>query len=205
MIFSVTDAFVTDTKKLLLNAVLLAVIWVIVSGFVANLVLVQYIERGPDWLATLMEFIPSFGLFRGLYELAQYAFLADRTGGTGLKWSKLTDSNNDMLVVWIIWAIEAILMPFWAYYIDQVRRRACRNNRRVFIQSQAKPLMPLSQVTGGGIGARKHPLFLIGVQYTEKPAARRWWQKRPKHTLPDPTVASMVGTAVRGNSARIDE
>lgn len=82
--------------------------------------MVQYIERGPEWLARVMEFIPSFGLFRGLYELAQYAFLADRTGGTGLTWDKLTDPNNDMLAVWIIWAIEAILMPFWAYYIDQV-------------------------------------------------------------------------------------
>ena len=46
-------------------AVLLAVIWVIISGFTANLVLVQYVERGPLAVARALQFIPSFGLFRG--------------------------------------------------------------------------------------------------------------------------------------------
>lgn len=33
----------------------------------------------------------------GLYELAQYAFLADRNGGQGLTWAKLADPGNDMV------------------------------------------------------------------------------------------------------------
>jgi hypothetical protein len=37
----------------------------------ANLVLVQYIEQGPLWLAQLLQFVPSFNLYRGLYELSQ--------------------------------------------------------------------------------------------------------------------------------------
>ena len=39
--------------------------------FMANLVLVQYIEQGPLWLAQLLQFVPSFNLYRGLYELSQ--------------------------------------------------------------------------------------------------------------------------------------
>ena len=46
-------------------AVLVAVIWVIMSGFGANLVLTQFIEQGPAVAATILQIIPSMGLFRG--------------------------------------------------------------------------------------------------------------------------------------------
>lgn len=46
-------------------AVLVAVIWVIMSGFGANLVLTQFIEQGPSIAATILQIIPSMGLFRG--------------------------------------------------------------------------------------------------------------------------------------------
>ena len=46
-------------------AVLVAVVWVIMSGFGANLVLTQFIEQGPSVAATCLQIIPSIGLFRG--------------------------------------------------------------------------------------------------------------------------------------------
>lgn len=46
-------------------AVLIAVIWVIMSGFGANLVLTQFIEQGPSVAASVLQIIPSMGLFRG--------------------------------------------------------------------------------------------------------------------------------------------
>ena len=70
----------------------------------------------------------------GLYELSQYAFLADRTGGSGLTWSKLLDGGNNMIMVWVIFIIEWYCLPFDAYYIDQVsptgELRACRSSAR---------------------------------------------------------------------------
>lgn len=42
--------------------------------------------------------------FRGLYELSQYAFLADRTGGTGLTWGKLLEPGNGMISVGGVWS-----------------------------------------------------------------------------------------------------
>ena len=36
------------------------------SGFGANLVLTQFIEQGPSVAATVLQIIPSMGLFRGV-------------------------------------------------------------------------------------------------------------------------------------------
>jgi len=123
-------------------AVLLAVVWVIISGFMANLMMVQYIESGPEWIAKVLEFVPAFGLFRCLYELSQYAFLADRNGGKGLTWSDLSDEGNGMIRVWIIFVVEWAIFPIIAYYMDQVR--------------------------GAGTGMTKHPLFFLGVRHKEE-------------------------------------
>lgn len=56
----------------------------------------------------------------GLYELSQYAFLADRNGGEGLTWAKLHDPECGMITVWAILAAECILFMSNAWYLDQV-------------------------------------------------------------------------------------
>ncbi|PRW44292.1 ABC transporter A family member 7-like isoform A [Chlorella sorokiniana] len=122
-------------------AVLLSVIWIIISGFMANLVLVQYIEQGPHWIATALQWIPSFNLYRGLYELSQYAFLANRTGGTGLTWSKLSDPDCGMVDAMLICGIEAIVLMAQAYYVEQV--------------------------AGTGSGIPRHRLFFLGFKNKE--------------------------------------
>ncbi|DBA85809.1 TPA: hypothetical protein ACH3X1_005361 [Trebouxia sp. C0004] len=147
-------------------AVLVAVVWVIMSGFGANLVLTQFIEQGPSVAATILQIIPSMGLFRGLYELSQYAFLADRNGGSGLTWAKLHDPGCGMITVWGIFAAEWVLFMTNAWYLDQV--------------------------LDTGMGTPKHPLFLLGKTYKDadsksdqgtlqRPharALRTWWLAR---------------------------
>ncbi|EFN55401.1 hypothetical protein CHLNCDRAFT_23609, partial [Chlorella variabilis] len=113
-------------------AVLLAVIWLIISGWAA-------------WR------------YRGLYELSQYAFLADRTGGSGLTWSKLGEAGNGMVSVLLMCAVEAVVFMWLAYYLEQVR--------------------------GAGTGIRRHRLFFLGFKLREKeaPERRRWlagWRRR---------------------------
>lgn len=56
----------------------------------------------------------------GLYELSQYAFLADRNGGSGLTWAKLRAPGNGMLQVMAVFAAEWLLLLVAAVYIDQV-------------------------------------------------------------------------------------
>ena len=44
----------------------------------------------------ILEVIPTLGLFRGLFEFAEYAFLGAYTGNSGLTWSHFGDSKNGM-------------------------------------------------------------------------------------------------------------
>lgn len=44
----------------------------------------QFVQSGPEWLALLLQvLVPPFALFRALWEAAQWAFLADSSGGHG--------------------------------------------------------------------------------------------------------------------------
>ncbi len=64
--------------------VLAAVATLVFSGLVANLVVVQFVQSGPQWVALLLQaLVPPFALFRALWEVSQYAFLASQAGGTG--------------------------------------------------------------------------------------------------------------------------
>ena len=117
-------------------AVLLAVVYVIVTGLVADVVLVQFIERGPQTVSNIMEIIPAFGLFRVLYEFAQYAFLADRTGDTGLTWSKARmHMDCGFLRLCAIMILEWIIFLLLSYYLEQI--------------------------SGSGTGVKKHPLYFL--------------------------------------------
>lgn len=133
--------FFASVMKEARPAVLLAVIYVIITGFVANLVMVQYVEQGPMWVADVMQLIPAFSLFRGLYELAQYAFLADRNGGKGLTWNKMLDPDCGMAQVWLYLLVEWALFPLIAFWLEQV--------------------------TGAGTGVKRHPLFFLGMRHSE--------------------------------------
>ena len=64
--------------------------------------------------------IPATTATAGLYELSQYAFLADRNGGEGLIWAKLHDPDCGMITVWAIFAAEWVLFMSNAWYLDQV-------------------------------------------------------------------------------------
>jgi ABC-type multidrug transport system ATPase subunit len=135
-------------------AVLLAVIYVIITGFVANLVMVQYVEQGPIWVADVMQIIPAFSLFRGLYELAQYAFLADRNQGQGLTWNKMLDPDCGMAQVWFYLLVEWAVLPLIAYWLEQV--------------------------TGAGTGVKRHPLFFLGMKHNDLKKIEKMAKKQNK-------------------------
>lgn len=125
-------------------AVLTAILVNIFSGLVANLVMVQFVENGPNWLALVLQLLPSFALFRGLWELAQYAFLADINKGKGMTWSNLSDDGNGMVLVWIILLVESFWVLFVAWYFEQIYGI-------------------------GGTSIRRHPFFPTGFMYVEDP------------------------------------
>jgi hypothetical protein len=69
------------------------------------------------WI-TVLEIIPAFSLYRGLYELGQYAIRASATGYPGMRWGDLNDRNNGMKDVLIIIVLEWLVLLPIAYYFD---------------------------------------------------------------------------------------
>ncbi|GAX76897.1 hypothetical protein CEUSTIGMA_g4343.t1 [Chlamydomonas eustigma] len=119
------------------GAVLASIAAVIFTGLVANLVVVQFVQGGPDWFATLLEIVPSFTLFRALYEMSQYAFLSEGNGGPGLTFKSLHDPGNGMILAWIIMGVETVVIIGFSLYYQQVF---------------------------SSHGSRRHPLFLLGFK-----------------------------------------
>ena len=141
-------------------AVVSMFLMVFTSGLVASIVLVQCIETCPAALVTVLQVFPPFGLFRGLWEFGQYAFHAQNHNTSGMTWSNLSDSDNGIVTVWIIFAVEWWLFLVAAWYIEQV--------------------------TGGVAGIKRHPLFFLGYEYSKDGKVKRsnWfaWAKRSSKT-----------------------
>jgi ABC-type multidrug transport system ATPase subunit len=101
------------------SVILLSLFYTLSIGFVANVVLVVFVEQGMNGVViALQSLIPSFCAFRGLYELSSYAFLADQTNRPGLQWSMLR-SDPGMLVVLIQLAVQSVVIPLLAIYTER--------------------------------------------------------------------------------------
>lgn len=66
-----------------------------------------------------MEIVPGFSLYRGLYELGQYAFSGSAMGTTGMTWRNLKDPINGMCDILIIMTVEWALLLVLAFYLDR--------------------------------------------------------------------------------------
>ncbi|CAN6207394.1 unnamed protein product [Urochloa humidicola] len=98
----------------------IAYLYIFGSGLIAGNLIRNFIEGGkfPRHWITVLEIIPAFSLYRGLYELGQYAITASETGSNGMQWSDLNDHTNGMRDVLIIIILEwMVLLPI-AYYFD---------------------------------------------------------------------------------------
>jgi hypothetical protein len=105
-------AFFKDKRSVALSSVF----YILTTGFLANVFLVLLIEQDLNVLViTLQSLFPSFCAFRGLYELAAYAFLADQTGSTGggLGWNTMIQDTS-MMVVLVQLMCQSLIMPILA-------------------------------------------------------------------------------------------
>ena len=83
-------------------------------------VLFDRLIEEDKWFLTILEIVPVVGLYRSLYELGAYAFIGAYKNGVGMTFSSLSDSDNGMLEVWIIWLILWPILMALNYYLDQV-------------------------------------------------------------------------------------
>ena len=113
-------------------------LYVFATGLIGYLLLSKLVSAGYWWVI-FIELIPGFALYRGLYEIANYAFRAAYGTGTGITWSNLNDSGNGLIGVMIIFAVESVLFLVIAWYIEEIYPQGC--------------------------GVPRHPLFFLGKKY----------------------------------------
>ena len=139
-------------------AVLVAVIWVIMSGFGANLVLTQFIEQGPSVAATILQIIPSMGLFRGDFAI------------TNLR-DKACPARTKLIMSWkafssTLSAILLLLLLFSFFYFS------------VFIKILYFPPYLLTKICPlvalVGIQTSLHAMFTPHNQLSQ-PGHDQWW------------------------------
>lgn len=124
------SCFFTSSK----TATVFAYLVVFGTGLIGSLLLARLIAS-DHWYMTLLELVPSFALFRSLYEFGEYAFLAVYRNSYGMSFTNLHDDGNGMITVWIILLVEWWVFMVLAWYLEQV--------------------------FASGTGNRRHPLFFL--------------------------------------------
>ncbi|KAL3145247.1 hypothetical protein ABBQ32_000991 [Trebouxia sp. C0010 RCD-2024] len=123
--------FFTNAK----TANVVAFLWVFGTGLLNNLLMENYYQDHHAWVY-VVELIPAFALYRGLWEQAGYAFKATyQNGGHGLNFSSLHDYNNHWIYATCVCAVETVIAILLALYLEQV--------------------------LSSGTGVRRHPLFFL--------------------------------------------
>ncbi|MCO5575518.1 hypothetical protein L7F22_029319 [Adiantum nelumboides] len=67
----------------------------------------------------LLELLPGFSLYRGLYEFSQYSLTGFYQGTRGMLWKNMKDAENGMRQVFIIMFLEWLLITPVSFYLDQ--------------------------------------------------------------------------------------
>ena len=110
---------------------------VIGSALIGSFLLEAYIESPdpPTQGIFALQLIPMIGLYRGQYEFGSYAFIGAYTGTKGMGWKNLSDEENGIGEVMIVFVVEWCVFMIFALYFEQV--------------------------LDTGVGIPKHPLFFL--------------------------------------------
>ncbi|EFJ39320.1 hypothetical protein VOLCADRAFT_101115 [Volvox carteri f. nagariensis] len=128
-------------------ATVVAVLYIFASGLIGELLLRSLMQQDKSYML-VVQLVPGFALYRGLFEFSEYSTRAVFATFPGLKWSNLRDPGNGMLSVWVSLLAEWPLFIALGWYFEQVL-----NN---------------------GTGARRHPLFFLRWMWRKVCAAVGW-------------------------------
>ncbi|KAL6596140.1 hypothetical protein ACP70R_047504 [Stipagrostis hirtigluma subsp. patula] len=95
-------------------------IYVFGSSLLGEALLKNFIEDATfprHWLV-IMELVPGFSLYRGIYELAEHASAGRNMGKPGMQWVDLNDPINGMKDVLILMSVELIILLIVAFLMD---------------------------------------------------------------------------------------
>ncbi|CAM0946664.1 unnamed protein product [Alopecurus aequalis] len=102
------------------TASVISYIYVFGSSLLGEALLKLFIEEAtfPRLWLVIMEFVPGFSLYRGVYELAEYAASGSHKGKSGMQWGDLNDPINGMKDVLVLMSIEWLLLLPVAFLLD---------------------------------------------------------------------------------------
>ncbi|GAX75876.1 hypothetical protein CEUSTIGMA_g3319.t1 [Chlamydomonas eustigma] len=126
----VLSCFFTSAR----TAVVFAYLYVLATGLLGWEPITNFMNENR-WYCVLLELVPGFALYRGLYELGSYSLFAINANQYGMTLSDLFDQGNGTIIAWVILLVEWPIFMVLAVYLEQV--------------------------LGNGAGARQHPLFFM--------------------------------------------
>ena len=120
------------------TATTLCVCYLLISGLLGEFLFQPYVETASFSRDSIrgMEILVPFALYRGFYEMASFAFIGTYTNSGGLAWSNVI-GHEGMGFPMAVFFVESFVLFALAGYLEQV--------------------------VPSGSGARKHPLFFLGV------------------------------------------
>lgn len=97
-----------------------AYLWVLLCGVVAGNIMQTFID-GRRSFVPVLELIPSFGVYRVLYEMSAFAFRGQYRGQSGLGWGDMHDPNMGVPRVLGVFVAEFVVLTALAWYLEQAR------------------------------------------------------------------------------------
>jgi len=151
----------------------IAYLYIFGSGLMSGSLIRNFIEGGkfPTHWITVLEIIPAFSLYRGLYELSQYAIRASETGNPGMRWSDLSDRTNGMRNVLIIIVVEWLVLLPVAYYLDHAAAVGHRSSplsviKRLLRKNRSWKMRAVNEVADNDVHVEMEKLDIIKERET---------------------------------------
>ncbi|GHP03624.1 hypothetical protein PPROV_000237900 [Pycnococcus provasolii] len=120
-----TAVFITSIFSNARSASTFCVVLLLATGLLGEFLVSPYIEsheKGnfPSAALWIVQLIPSFGLYRMLWEFAQYSFLGVYTNEFGITWDIVSSDNSCHVAPLLgLFALETAVIMLVSLYVDQ--------------------------------------------------------------------------------------
>lgn len=111
--------FLSNFFKTSRGCIVFSFLWIFGTGMIGVFLLNTLFGRNKAH-NYLIELVPGFAAYRGLYELGEYGFRASYSNADGLSWSKFDEENNHMGYILLVLLIEWPVFMIAAWYLEQV-------------------------------------------------------------------------------------
>lgn len=139
--------FVASNFSDVKTATVVSYIYVFASGILGFTLFQRLMEDASfssAWVI-VMEIVPGFSLYRGIYEFSQYSLFGTTLETSGMRWADLNDSDNGMKAIMILMSIEWLVLLLFSYNLDKAgsvydmitlctRKKPSLRNRRPSVQ-----------------------------------------------------------------------